>query len=205
MRLRFTGLLRRRVPGSNSLGFAFGRFITRLLGALALVVAAGPVQAQRQLYAPPAPEDSLKRFLQTYLRTLSLVDDNATRYSYAFVDLNGDGRPGFIVYVTGGRWCGSGGCPTLVLAQKDSSYRVVSDISITWPPIRVLANKSNGWRSISVWVRGGGIRPGYQAELRFDGKTYPTNPSIPPAKRFAGRATGEVVVASSQEGVPLYP
>jgi hypothetical protein len=54
-------------------------------------------------------------------------------------------------------------------------------------------------------VGGGGILPGYVAELRFDGKTYPSNPSIPPARRTDGKKTGEVVVPSVDVTVPLYP
>jgi hypothetical protein len=54
-------------------------------------------------------EVSLKAFLQT------LDHDKQTRYIAAFRDLNDDGTPEAIVYLIGKRWCGSGGCNTLVL------------------------------------------------------------------------------------------
>ncbi len=164
-------------------------------------------QARPQQPAAPfsTAKDSLKTFLQTYVRTPSSNSDKTTQYFSAFVDLNGDGTPEAIVYLTGQSWCGSGGCRTLILARNRSSWRIVTHITITRPPIRVLSNASNGWRNIGVWVVGGGIQPGYEAELRFDGKTYPSNPSMPPARRLAGKATGKVVVRSSQSGTPLYP
>jgi len=152
-----------------------------------------------------APEDSLKRFLQDYLRENNADSDKTTRYLHTFVDLNGDGRKEAIVYLVGRGWCGSGGCVTLILARKGESFRVITWMTITRPPIRVLAGKSNGWRNISVWVQGGGIQPGYEAELHFNGKTYPRNPSVPPARRLARDVRGEVVIPSSQDGTPLYP
>ncbi len=93
----------------------------------------------------------------------------------------------------------------LILAAKDSSYGVVTKVTITRPPIRVLTSTSNGWRDITVWVEGGGMEPGYEAELRFDGKTYPRNPSVPPARQLTRKVAGEIVVPESAEGKLLYP
>jgi hypothetical protein len=92
----------------------------------------------------------------------------------------------------------------LVLEPKRTSFRVVTETTITRLPIRVLATKLNGWHDISVRVQGGGIQPGYEARLSFDGKTYPSNPSVPPAQRVVGKIAGEVVVPLSAEGTPLY-
>ena len=94
---------------------------------------------------------------------------------------------------------------TLVLVRNDLSYKVLTKVSITRPPIRVLAKSSNGWRSLGVWVQGGGIQPGYEAELEFDGKTYPSNPSTPPAHKLTRQVAGQVVVHSLQGGTLLYP
>jgi hypothetical protein len=167
---------------------------------LALLVAVSPAKAQarREPAPPPTSVDSLKRFLQT------LDGNRTTRYVAAFRDLNGDGIPEAIVYLVGTKWCGSGGCNLLILTQDSSSWRIVTKVTITQPPIRVLRSASNGWRSIGVWVQGGGIRRGYEAELRFDGHTYPRNPTVPPSRRLEGKAAGEVVIPSEQQAVPLY-
>ena len=173
----------------------------------ALLFAVSPDQAQVRSNAQfVAAEDSLKAFLQRYLRRPSGEDDKTTRYLDAFVDLNGDGIPEVIVYITGAGWCGSGGCNTLILVRNGSTYSVLTEITITRRPIRVLASRApSGWRDLGVWVQGGGIQPGYEAALRFDGKSYPTNPSTPPARRSAGQVSGKSVVPSSASAKPLYP
>jgi hypothetical protein len=90
-------------------------------------------------------------------------------------------------------------------AMRDSnSWKIVTNMTVTSPPIRILASKSSGWHNIGVWVQGGGVQPGYEAELRFDGKTYPRNPSVPPARRLEGNPAGEVVISSAQNARPLY-
>lgn len=128
----------------------------------------------------------------------------ATRYSAALVDLKDDGTREAIVYVTGRGACGTGGCMTLVLAPRRTSYKVTTGISISRPPIRVLAAKSNGWHDIAVWVQGGGILPGYEARLSFNGQTYPSNPSVPPAQQLASKVPGKTLDLDGF-GKVLYP
>ena len=168
------------------------------------VLAAQVSLAQPQHEPNSREEDSLKSFLQHYVGTLTSDEDKTTEYFRAFVDLKDDGTQDAIVYLTNDGWCGSGGCTTLILAPKDCTYRVVAKIMITRLPIRILATKSRGWHDIAVWVQGGGIQPGYEAKLSFDGKTYPRNPSVPPARRLIGKVAGEVVVPLTARGTPLY-
>ena len=147
------------------------------------------------------PTDETTESLKKFLRTLD--DDRSARYVLALRDLNGDGIPEAIVYLLGS-WCGSGGCSTFILTPNGSSWRVVTNIRITRPPIYVLSDMSKGWHSIGVWVQGGGIQPGYEAELRFNGKTYSKNPSVSPARRLEGKPMGEVVIPSTQDAKLLY-
>ena len=153
---------------------------------------------------PEAPS-SLKAFLRDYLARGGGGADRTTRYRFALVNLDGSGKKDVIAYVTGRSWCGTGGCTMLILAADGSSYRVISRIPITRAPIRVLTVTSKGWRDIGVWVQGGGIQPGYEADLPFDGSGYPTNPSAPPARRLGADTEGEVVLSATDEGTPLYP
>jgi hypothetical protein len=169
-----------------------------LVSLAAVIVPTAMLTAQEPLESP-ALKESLSRFLQKF------DHDKATKYIAAFADLNGDGIPEAIVYLAEGRWCGSGGCNTLILEQRGGSWQIVTDITITRPPIRVLVPTSNRWQNIGVWVQGGGIEPGYEAELRFDGKTYPPNPSVFPARRSGGSTAGRVVISLSDHAVPLYP
>lgn len=148
--------------------------------------------------------DSLKGFLQTYLRDPTMGIDNTTKYAASSVDLRGDGVREAIVYVTGQNWCASGGCVTLVLAPDGATYRVVSRILITRPPIRVLTTKSHGWRDISVRVQGGGDVVGYEARLSFDGTSYPISPSNNRAEKLKTDVPGDVVIPPDVKVIPLY-
>jgi hypothetical protein len=163
----------------------------RIFGYLLIAVCTSHCFAQ--MARPTANEETnLRNFLKRYL-----PDDDATKYPYAFVDLNADGKLEAIVYMTRDSWCGSGGCGLLILAPDKSTYKVITETTITRPPIRVLDTKTNGWRDLGVWVQGGGIQPGYEAKLMFNGKTYPKNPSTPPAQRLKGKVAGRVLIPAS--------
>ena len=147
-------------------------------------------------------DSSLKRFLQDYVGRPSLA---TTKACLRLVDLNNDRQDEAIAYLTGNGWCGSGGCTMLILARHGDHWRVITKATLSRPPIRVLNTSSKGWRSIAVWVQGGGIQPGFEAELRFDGNRYPTNPSVPPALPTVQNMPGEVLVRASDQGTPLFP
>jgi len=149
----------------------------------------------------PGPDhnDSLVKFLRSYL---DATDANleSTEYFPAYADLRDNGTQEVIVYFTDVHSCGSGGCTTLILAPEGSSYKVVTEITIGWPPIRVLDSKSNGWHDLAVRVQGGGILHAYDAKLSFNGKSYPKNPSILPAIRLTAKTSGKIVVPTTAKG-----
>jgi hypothetical protein len=132
---------------------------------------------------------------------LFVRDHQLTRYAVALADLNNDGKPEALIYAMatdggpGGDLCGSGGCDLYVLSLGRKSYRVVTNVSLTRPPIRVLPTVAHGWHDLAVRVSGGGIVQGYEARLRFNGYTYPENPTVPPATHLA-RVSGRVVIRS---------
>ncbi|HTR37509.1 MAG TPA: hypothetical protein VMH80_16500 [Bryobacteraceae bacterium] len=166
----------RRLPLLALLPLAFPAFLP----------VAGYAQSGRKLDELP-----VRHFLQSFDPTLN------GRFVMAFADLNSDGTPEAIIYLKSNDWCGSGGCTTLVLVRSADSWRVLAKISITRPPILILPAKSRGWHSLGVRVQGGGIQPGHEAELRFDGKTYPGNPSVPPARPIIGKIGGEILIPTS--------
>jgi hypothetical protein len=162
-----------------------------------------PCQGQTNNSKDSASDAALKTILKSYLRDQDVEDNAPVRYVAAFVDLNDDGVKEVIVHVTCQSLCGTGGCPTLVLVPIQSSFRIVSRIPITRPPIRVLERKSNGWHDLTVSVQGGGIQPGYEADLPFDGENYATNPTVPPARRLSAKTAGRVVISDKAIGTPL--
>jgi hypothetical protein len=179
------------------------KLLNVLISSVCLLFLSASCFAQFKHPPTASEERALRTFLQGYAGDSD--EKKTTRYDSAFVDLNSDGAREVIVLLSGNGWCGSGGCTMLVLTPEASTYRIVTKITVTRSPIRVLKSTSNGWRDISVQVRGGGILPGHEAELRFDGTSYPTNPSAPPARELNEKRAGEVVVSYEGQGTPLYP
>ena len=166
--------------------------LRRFRSVLALLIFAGACRAQ----SGEITESSLRAFLKDYLEPPVLAQGQDERYFAAFVDLKNDGKREAIVYLSDRDWCGSGGCTTLVLAPTGSGYQLISKITVTRLPIRVLNTKTNGWHDLSFIVGGAGISLG-EARLSFDGRTYPSNPSVPPAVRLDEDVDGAIVIPTS--------
>jgi hypothetical protein len=148
--------------------------------------------------------ENLKKFLREYEGNSVSAEEKTTRYAAGFVDLKDDGKQEAIVYFIGAKWCGSGGCSCLILAPDGSSYKVITKTTVTQLPIRVLPTKTNGWHDLAVAVAGGGIQPGYEARLKFNGTTYPSNPTVPPAEELRTKVEGKTVIPADATGTALY-
>jgi hypothetical protein len=152
------------------------------------------------------PRPTENTFLQAIRQELDggpANGDRTVKVSYALVDLDENGVSEGIAYVNGDRVCGSGGCNMYVFEWDSRDYKLVTKLPITRLPIRVLDSKSRGWHDLGVWVQGGGIQPGYEAHLRFNGKSYPANPSM--VARDSGKSqTGKIVISVASTSQALY-
>jgi hypothetical protein len=146
----------------------------KALAALLCAFCAEPVHAAGDA-VPRAP---LEEFLRAYVKAENSEPDKETRYLAAEARLKEGGKGQTLVYLLGNDWCGSSGCMLLVLDQDGHTYRVITEMAPTRPPVRVLSSEHKGWRDIGVWVGGGGIVHGYEVKLTFNGKTYPDNPTL---------------------------
>ncbi|QYJ06555.1 hypothetical protein [Qipengyuania flava] len=159
--------------------------------------AQAPAETEAVSPAPATAEEDIRRYLlQTY------PDAGTMRYALAWHDLDSDGADEAIVYLAGPYFCGSGGCPTLVLTPAGAMWREVGNISVSRTPITVLDSMSNGWKDITVAVAGGGGEAG-NALLKFDGEAYPSNPTVAPAEMTS--ETGSELIAEMPEFVELEP
>ena len=157
-----------------------------------------------QTVVPAQPGNALPPSVLSALRK-EFGSLGEVRYFDATYDLNSDGKPEIIVHVAGPMVCGSGGCNTLVFTPQGPDYRLLAEVSVNRPPIRVSPRSSHGWRDLIVSISGGGI-PGGNAELPFDGKTYASNPTVPPARSVTDVSGSTVLIAkfdSFQSGKPL--
>ncbi len=176
--------------------------VRRLVMLAALTLPA--CQARRGSGQDLVADAHFRRWLVPYLRAEyrdlpTYADRTHIRYGYALVDLDSDGIDEALVYVTGGM-CGTGGCGVEVLARAGSGWRRIASTSIGYPPIQVLPERTHGWRDLAIYSRFDATE-GHQARLRFDGKSYPFNPSVPPAEPVRG-APGQTLIADAR--IPLF-
>lgn len=102
-----------------------------------------------------------------------------TSYEVEYVDLNDNGRDDALVLLTSQNWCGSGGCTLLVFEGSTQGFEFVSRSTVVNKPIVVSETRTSGWRDLIVTIGGGGGSSG-QVALKFNGETYPVNPSMQP-------------------------
>lgn len=172
-------------------------------GVVTVLLLVFPCQGQKRDSHYLATNAALKTLLKQYLKNQNAEDYGPVRYIPVFVDLNDDGVNEIILHVMSQGLCGTGGCPTLILVPTRSSFTVMTRVTLTRPPIRVLDKKTNGWHDLTVWVQGGGIQRGYEADLPFDGESYATNPSLPPAYRLRVETSGRTLISGKATGIPL--
>lgn len=119
-----------------------------------------------------------------------------TRYYYDRIDLNGDRKPEALVYLSGSYTCGTGGCKMLILEQSGQRYQLVSKMTLVNAPVIVSSEKSAGWNDLVLEVAGGGAVKHY-AQMKFDGSTYPVNPSTEPEVAPNSTVNGTAVMNDS--------
>lgn len=117
-----------------------------------------------------------------------------TRYYYNKVDLNDDGISEIFAFVVGSFVCGTGGCSAVIFKHENGEYKLLSRFSLVRNPIIISNKKTNGYRDIIMKVSGGGIES-FFAELKYDGKTYPSNPSVQPKIKPGTKVEGEAIIA----------
>lgn len=116
------------------------------------------------------------------------------RYYYNKVDLNGDGIPEVFVYLVAPFVCGTGGCSGVIFKQENGEYKVLSRFSLVNNPVIISNTKTNGYRDIIMYVSGGGIKS-FFSQIKYDGKTYPSNPSIEPEVKSGTKVDGIAIIA----------
>ena len=166
----------------------------------------------RRVFSEKAPEELLEHaILETlpdYTGQNMDGEESLARYYYNRVDLNGDGQPEVLVYLVGSYICGTGGCNLLVFRELQDSYQLISEISLVNQPVIVSITRTRGWNDLIVFVAGGGARARH-AVLRFNGRTYPDNPSDAPnilkAKIAGTQFIADNINCEAETGIALRP
>lgn len=120
--------------------------------------------------------------VKTYMKTSLKGDlekgfvDSLSRHCIAQqIDLNHDGNSEVFVGLSGPYFCGSGGCTLLLLSDKGE---LITRFTVSETPVRILKSSTDGWNDLLIQSQA------KHHVLKYDGKTYPSNPSIQPEKRL---------------------
>lgn len=101
-----------------------------------------------------------------------VIDSASRKFRIYQYDLNGDGNKEIFVGLSGPYFCGSGGCSMMLLTNKGDA---ITYFSVTNYPVAVGNTKTNNWNDLIL------MSSGKYHLMKFNGKTYPSNPSVAPA------------------------
>lgn len=97
------------------------------------------------------------------------IDETSNKFVFFEYDLNDDGTKEILVGLRGSYFCGSGGCTQYVL---DNKGKVVTVFTVSDYPVIIDSKKTNGWKDLIIYSGG------KNRLVKFDGKKYPSNPSV---------------------------
>ncbi|RFM27500.1 hypothetical protein [Deminuibacter soli] len=125
----------------------------------------------------------VKQALTTKLLTndLKSLNSDDRQFTYSTADINGDGRPEIFAGMKGRYFCGSGGCTVYLLNNKGEK---ITAFTIVSGPIIISNHTTKGWHDLIV------PSSGTPYLVQFNGKAYPSNPSVQP--KYTG-TTGDTV------------
>lgn len=132
-------------------------------------------QVVSENYTPQSVDDLVFKNISNFLTLSYLKDDlqflseNDRKFQFYKIDLNADGKEEYFVRFMSSYFCGTGGCTFLLL---DRYAEIITRFTVMDAPIYVSKTKTNGWRNLMVKSEG------KFKELVFDGKSYPSNPSV---------------------------
>lgn len=100
-----------------------------------------------------------------------LIPAESRKFIFFEYDLNGDSKKEIFVGLIGPYFCGSGGCTVLLL---DNQGNRIDTFTVVDYPIVIDSQKSNGWDNLFM------MSGGKYHIMKFNGKKYPSNPSVEP-------------------------
>lgn len=105
----------------------------------------------------------------------NFIEQSSRKFIFFEYDLNGDNKKEIFVGLTGGYFCGSGGCTFLIL---DNVGNKVSSFTVSDYPIVIDSKYSKGWKNLFIQSNG------KFHVVKYNGKKYPSNPSIEPVLKL---------------------
>lgn len=100
---------------------------------------------------------------------LGIVDSLSRKFIFFEYDLDENGKKEIFVGLTGPYFCGSGGCTQFILSDQGE---IITKFTVSDYPVVVSRDRTNGWSDLYI------LSESEYRIVKFDGKTYPSNPSI---------------------------
>lgn len=102
---------------------------------------------------------------------LKVLTDEDRHFSYSEADLNGDNEPEIFVAMKGRYFCGNAGCTVFLLNTKGEK---INTFTIVNGPIVITTDKTRGWYDLVI------LSGGHRYRVKYNGTSYPGNPSVQP-------------------------
>ncbi len=100
-----------------------------------------------------------------------LIEEKSRKFKFFEYDLNNDQKKEIFVGLSGSYFCGSGGCTILLL---DSQGKLINKFTVTETPVQIASTTTDGWKDLLLHSNG------KDHLVKFNGKSYPSNPSVQP-------------------------
>lgn len=143
----------------------------------------------------PTVNEALANRLKPFLSENYLTDadrrairEKDRKFQFYEIDLNNDGKKEIFMNFPTRYFCGSGGCTVLLL---DSDLNIISKFTVTQTPLYAVDEMENGYKKL--YVESGGE----WKELLFDGKKYPSNPTLLKKSTTEPAESAEVIFADN--------
>jgi hypothetical protein len=101
----------------------------------------------------------------------NIVPDLSWKFIFFEYDLNGDAKKEIFVGLTGSYFCGTGCCTILLLNNEGG---LITTFTVTDYPVIVSNAITKNWKDLILYSNG------KNHFMKFNGKTYPSNPSVQP-------------------------
>jgi hypothetical protein len=101
----------------------------------------------------------------------NLIDEQSRKFKVFEHNINEEPKKEIFVGLTGPYFCGSGGCTVLLLNPEGE---LITKFTVTEYPLLIADTFTMGWKDLILHSQG------KDHLMKFNGKAYPSNPSIQP-------------------------
>ncbi|WP_223605487.1 hypothetical protein [Chryseobacterium sp. OSA05B] len=123
-------------------------------------------------------------------KDLNILTENDRKFSYSEADLNGDNDPEIFVAMKGNYFCGTGGCTVYLFNSKGEKLK---GFTVVGGPVAISTNKTNGWSDLIIPSKG------HHYLVKYNGKSYPGNPSVEPEFKDTLPSSFQTVLGDSDK------